>query len=676
MRHTTTIMAGLLCLGLTVSTASMAEIGIAAEQPTTTPAETAKKAPQETVTPETSAPAPAVQAENAQEESTPANNADDPNDPREKIKDAVVKVYVVQHTYETLSPWNSDSQKGSGSGLIIKGNLILTNAHVAANATFLEVQRHGETKRYEAEVVYISHESDLALLRTKNPDAYKDIQPLELGDLPKMQQQVEVYGFPIGGNTLSVTRGVVSRIEKQNYVHTGENLIAVQVDAAINFGNSGGPVISDGKVVGVAMQSSFLTENIGYMIPTPIIHHVLDDIKDGNVDGYGFHGFETQSMENPAMRRKYHMGENQTGMLVHKVYKHSPSDGKIQIGDIVTEIDGHKIENNGTVQFRPGEYIDYTHYVDMHQIGENLKVKVIRNGQEQEVALNLEKPGKEYLLVKPNQYDKQPSYFIYGGFVFMPLNQDVIDAMDGLPARIGALTYESPDDKRSEAVIMTKVLPADINKDYHHDSNLLIEKINGENFRDFHEFFDKIQAATTDYITLETADDYQIVIDRKEALKNQPSILARYGITTDRSKDLHGTQLAQEPATTPTAPTAQPAAAQQPTAPATPAVQAVPTAPAQPPAAQAAPTAPAQPPAVQATPTTPAQPPVVQQAAPAMPTQPAAPAPQEGVAQAAPSAPVTPATPSVPQTETMNPPPSGSVPVPAGVIPATGTPRI
>lgn len=471
----------------------------------------------------------------------PAGSADkggDDKDPREQIKKAVVKVHVVKHSYETISPWNSDSRKGSGSGLIIEGNLILTNAHVAADATFIEIQRHGETKRYEADVLYISHESDLAILRTKDPDIYSDITPLQLGELPKMQQQVEVYGFPIGGNTLSVTRGVVSRIEKQNYVHTGENLIAVQVDAAINFGNSGGPVISGDKVVGVAMMSGFLTENIGYMIPTPIIRHVLNDIKDGKVDGYGFHGFMTQSMENPALRRKYNLSEEQTGMLVYKVYENSPAAGKVEVGDIVTEIDGHKIENNLSVEFRPGEFIDYTHYIDMHQIGENLEVKLIRDGKEQTVSLHLEKPGKEYLLVKPTEYDDPPSFFIFGGFVFMPLNQNLIDAMDGLPARIGALTYESPDEERSEAVLLTKVLPAEINKDYHHAGNMLIDKVNGEKFKDFQEFHDKVQSATSDFITLETADHYQIVIDRAEAVKNQPDILARYGITRDRSRDL------------------------------------------------------------------------------------------------------------------------------------------
>jgi S1-C subfamily serine protease len=599
MRHAIILSTVLACLGVSTSHQLLAEVGLApathaTTQPATPPAES--PAPTNTLGVTATATTPAVEATTLQPLEVSKN------DPREKIKNAVVKVHAVQHIHGTLSPWNSNSRQGSGSGLLIEGNIILTNAHVVANATFIEVQRHGETKRYEAEVIHVSHESDLALIRPKTPDAYKDVTVLELGDLPKMQQQVEVYGFPIGGNTLSVTRGVVSRIEKQNYVHTGENLIAVQVDAAINFGNSGGPVISDGKVVGVAMQSNFMTENIGYMIPVPIIRHVLDDVKDGKVDGYGFHGFLTQSLENPSMRRRYGLDDQQTGILVHKIYKNSPADGKVQIGDIVTEIDGHKIENNGTVEFRPGEFIDHTHYIDMHQIGENITFKIIRQGQTQEVSLLLDKPGKEYLLVKPNQYDKQPSYFIFGGFVFVPLNQDVIDAMEGTPARIGALTYEAPDEQRKEAVILSQVLPADINKDHHRDSRILIEKMDSVTIQSFRDLFERIQASTADFITLEGADDYQIVIDRKEALARQPDILKQYGISADRSKDLQapaGSTVNTTTAVTPaavtptltTAPTTPPVAAKPEAAPTPAVVVTPPPSPATPPAATA-PTAP------------------------------------------------------------------------------------
>lgn len=515
----------LFTIGLSVSTQVLAEkVGepapIVANPKKTEIAETTPAVPTEIVTTKSFA------------KTTPSTEE------RDVIKDAVVHVYVVKHSYNALSPWNSNTQKGSGSGLIIKGGLILTNAHVAADATFLEVQRHGETKRYEAEVVYISHEADLALLRTKEATTFNDVQPLELGDLPQTQQEVEVYGFPIGGTTLSITRGVVSRIEKQNYAHTDENLIAVQIDAAINFGNSGGPVISNGKVVGVAMQSGFFTENIGYMIPTPIIQHFLKDVEDGKTEGFGFPGFLVQSMENPAMRRKYSVDDDQTGVLTHKIYPNSPADGIMKVGDIITKIDGHPIQNNGTVEFRHGEYLNYTHWIDLHQLGDEMKLSIIRDDQPMDITLKLDRPGKEFLLVKPNQFDKQPTYYIYGGFVFMPLNHDILGSMDPVPSALAALAQEAPSEDRKEVILMTQVLPADINKDYHHDNNLIIQKVNGEAIPDFKTFYEKMQAVDTPFVVLETDDGYQVVIDRTEAANKQPSILARYGISTDRSKDL------------------------------------------------------------------------------------------------------------------------------------------
>lgn len=515
----------LFTIGLSVSTQVLAEkVGepapIVANPKKTEIAETTPAVPTEIVTTKSFA------------KTTPSTEE------RDVIKDAVVHVYVVKHSYNALSPWNSNTQKGSGSGLIIKGGLILTNAHVAADATFLEVQRHGETKRYEAEVVYISHEADLALLRTKEATTFKNVQPLELGDLPQTQQEVEVYGFPIGGTTLSITRGVVSRIEKQNYAHTDENLIAVQIDAAINFGNSGGPVISNGKVVGVAMQSGFFTENIGYMIPTPIIQHFLKDVEDGKTEGFGFPGFLVQSMENPAMRRKYSVDDDQTGVLTHKIYPNSPADGIMKVGDIITKIDGHPIQNNGTVEFRHGEYLNYTHWIDLHQLGDEMKLSIIRDDQPMDITLKLDRPGKEFLLVKPNQFDKQPTYYIYGGFVFMPLNHDILGSMDPVPSALAALAQEAPSEDRKEVILMTQVLPADINKDYHHDNNLIIQKVNGEAIPDFKTFYEKMQAVDTPFVVLETDDGYQVVIDRTEAANKQPSILARYGISTDRSKDL------------------------------------------------------------------------------------------------------------------------------------------
>ncbi len=80
------------------------------------------------------------------------------------------------------------------------------------------------------------------------------MKPLTFGSLPNVEQKIVVYGYPMGGSTLSATIGVVSRVEHHAYAHSGESFLAVQVDAAVNPGNSGGPALSDGKIVGVVMQ--------------------------------------------------------------------------------------------------------------------------------------------------------------------------------------------------------------------------------------------------------------------------------------------------------------------------------------------------------------------------------------------------------------------------------------
>ena len=102
-----------------------------------------------------------------------------------------------------------------------------------------------------------------------------------IGDLPHLRDAVQVVGYPIGGEEVSITEGVVSRIEVQRYEHSQRHLLAVTVDAAINEGNSGGPVFARGKVVGIAFQAIPDAENIGEMVPAPILQRFLDGVKQG-----------------------------------------------------------------------------------------------------------------------------------------------------------------------------------------------------------------------------------------------------------------------------------------------------------------------------------------------------------------------------------------------------------
>jgi len=158
-----------------------------------------------------------------------------PSYAQQNLSKAIVKIYTVYTEYDYDMPWQISKQQGrSGSGCIISGKRILTNAHVIADQRFVQVKRAGEVKKYVAEVEFVAHDCDLAVLKVSDDAFFNGAEPIAIGNLSKMQDKVAVYGFPEGGDELSITEGVVSRVEYQHYAHSAAYLLACQIDAAIN----------------------------------------------------------------------------------------------------------------------------------------------------------------------------------------------------------------------------------------------------------------------------------------------------------------------------------------------------------------------------------------------------------------------------------------------------------
>ena len=140
----------------------------------------------------------------------------------------------------------------SGTGFVIDGKRILTNAHVvgypARFTCSLSIGRKvsGQGRRGLRTTI------DLAVLSVEDETFFNDRPALTLDEgLPRVKAPVNVYGFPVGGDQMSVTEGISSRVEYTGY-YFGVAGLRIQIDAALNPGNSGGPAISDGRVIGVA----------------------------------------------------------------------------------------------------------------------------------------------------------------------------------------------------------------------------------------------------------------------------------------------------------------------------------------------------------------------------------------------------------------------------------------
>ncbi|MBM4061517.1 MAG: serine protease [Planctomycetes bacterium] len=453
----------------------------------------------------------------------------------------VVRVYSTYQDPDYESPWQSVAPRGStGSGVIVGRNEVLTGAHVVANATFVQVQKQDDPGKATARVVAISHDSDLALLRVEPAGFARGIRPAVIGDLPALRDAVQVVGYPIGGEEVSITEGVVSRIEVQRYEHSQRHLLAVTVDAAINEGNSGGPVFARGKVVGIAFQALQDAENIGEMVPAPIIRRFLDGVRrddDPHVPGIGI---TTQPLENPALRRHLGMAGRDTGVLVTTVQYGSSAWGVLQPGDVLMRLDGLRIADNGTVLYRGRCRCQFDAVVGDHHVGDTVQAHLLRQGRRQQVAMRM---ARMVWLVPRIEFDRMPSWFLFGGLVFQRLTAEYLRIWgehwwDKAPKELLHLFYSGERrPERQEVVVLAQVLADAVNVGYEPFTNDVVFEVGGRAPVDLDDFVRAVDAISGE-VVIKLSSGAKVLFDARQARAAHARILSRYRVPGDRSPDL------------------------------------------------------------------------------------------------------------------------------------------
>lgn len=464
--------------------------------------------------------------------STPLTSAESPGVLKGTC--SVCKLFVKKAPANFRDPWRKHSQQSStGTGFLVRGKWVVTNAHVVHRAVSVMVRAtSGPPIKYIARVVAIGLPCDLAVLSLEE-EFWRGKESLELSDaLPGLDDNVTCIGFPVGGENISVTRGVVSRIDVN-----GDGLLRIQIDAAINPGNSGGPVMGAHGVVGVASSHLKNAANIGYIIPTAVLKQFLECAENvGSPEYLGVASLgigRVQALESPVLRRHVGLPDGFTGgVRVPTVWPLGPAAGKLQVDDVLVSIDGVEIGQDATVPLRGNERIHFLHLVTRRLAGRDVAtVKVLRNGIELELAIGL-RPDR-WLAPRIDGYDAAPEYLIAGGLVFMPLSQPWAQGVHSAGLLFHQHSAAPLPEEGRQIVVLSKVLAHPCNFGFHSLGCIVLDSFCATRVDNLASLAVAVAGCKEKFLTFEFlrpgGDGRELVVlDRAECDRAEAEVLAQH----------------------------------------------------------------------------------------------------------------------------------------------------
>ena len=464
------------------------------------------------------------------------------------LENSVVKVFSTLRRPDPYKPWGKATPiEVTGSGVVIDGKRILTNAHVVGYASQVQIQASQSGNKVSATVVAVARDMDLAILKLDDESFFATHPPLaRAAMLPSVRDQVFAYGFPTGGASLSITKGIVSRIEFTNYSLDTAGL-RIQIDAAINPGNSGGPVVAGDKMIGLAFSHAANTQNIGYIIPNEEVELFLRDVTDGRYDGKPAFVDEVQTLENPVLRTFLNLDKSVEGAVVQGPAL-SDASYPLKEWDVITRIGETPIDNQGMVKVGPGLRLRFQYRVQQLAKNGKLPLTIVRGGKTMEVQVPVTAGRKLLIADLDGGY---PSYFIYGPIVFSRASAEFLSFMANSSNAMSAYSYiksplvtrrgDSPTAEREELVVVSSpFFPHKLTSGYSNRFGSVIYSINKVPVRSLAHLVALLRDSKDEMIVIhfDQRAGETMVVRRKEMVEATESVLSDNGIRAQGTRDM------------------------------------------------------------------------------------------------------------------------------------------
>ena len=408
------------------------------------------------------------------------------SDLTEAMKQSIVYLETSSYGYDQGQPWRHKGLSENWACACAVGEYeVITTARSVANLAFLKALRFGQNEFIGAKLRVVDYESDLCLIELDPNEMDRPLKPLAFTEDYHRGTEVDSYWLS-SDNRLHNGRGYLDRTIVENTRTSYEKRLHYVV-ANTSHRTSRAEVYCAGSApIGIARWSN--DDKEAGLIPAEAINRFLEAAADENYKGFGAVGFATSELLDPAVRAFLKMPTSfKNGVYVAEVYNLGTGCNVLKKADVILAIDGYALDSYGRFMHPKYEWLSFEHLVTSKTVGQTVLFELWRDGEKRQVQAEINNFKATEMLVPYHEYDQQPEYIITGGFILQKLTREYLAELgEDWAGRVSPHLYHyyldlafKPAAERSDIVILSYVLPANINIGYSDLGQIVVQKFNG-----------------------------------------------------------------------------------------------------------------------------------------------------------------------------------------------------
>jgi S1-C subfamily serine protease len=456
---------------------------------------------------------------------------------------SLVRVNVTGQPYDYFRPWQKKApiSKRALGAVLSKGRVLVT-ADLVTNQNYVELEQAESGEKTAANVAVIDYEANLALLEPTDKNFLAGISPLDIAGDTVVGDRIAAWQLEPTG-ALVATEGLVTTIQMTKYPADVGQFLTYRISLPMQYRENSYtiPLVKNNKLAGLLLRYDPRSQLID-AIPAPIITHFLKEAEGEHYRGFPAVGFSFFPTRDPQLRKYAGQTGKPDGVYVTSIEPNMPAmKAGMQVGDIITAIGNHEIDQNGNYVDPLYGKIEFTNLISAHSYaGDVLPFQIQRAGKPMELKVTLEHRDANDYVSPPYSLDEAPKYIVLGGLIFQELSRQYLKEWGPNWQREAPPRFVYFDHFQSELfpgehrriVILSQVLPANNTIGYDEFSYLTVTKVNGREIKSLNDLAEAAkQPIEGGFIKIETEEDpKQIELDPKDIAAEAPELQENYGI--------------------------------------------------------------------------------------------------------------------------------------------------